>query len=104
MEPDSGSRFVQPGATVRYLQQEPDFAGFKTTLAYVEAGLGPGDDTYQARYLLEQLGLTLAEGKQLLTQLQQHVVAHQASVFVTTRSYGTVCGTPLWRKEQTPRV
>jgi ATP-binding cassette subfamily F protein uup len=57
-EPDSGSRFVQPGATVRYLPQEPDFAGFKTTLAYVEAGLGPGDDPYQARYLVEQLSLT----------------------------------------------
>src|SRR4029079_4083038 len=56
--PDSGSRFVQPGATVRYLPQEPDFAGFKNTLAYVEAGLGPGDDAYQARYLIEQLGLT----------------------------------------------
>src|SRR6185437_13147750 len=58
VEPDSGSRFVQPGAIVRYLPQEPDFAGFRTTLAYVEAGLGPGDDIYQARYLLEQLGLT----------------------------------------------
>jgi ATP-binding cassette subfamily F protein uup len=56
--PDSGNRFVQPGATVRYLPQEPDFAGFKTTLAYVEAGLGPGDDPYQARYLIEQLGLS----------------------------------------------
>ena len=41
VEPDSGSRFVQPGATIRYLPQEPDFAGFATTLAYVEAGLGP---------------------------------------------------------------
>jgi ABC transport system ATP-binding/permease protein len=57
VEPDSGSRFVQPGATIRYLPQEPDFAGFATTLAYVEAGLGPGDDRYQARYLLEQLAL-----------------------------------------------
>src|ERR1700734_1909680 len=57
VEPDSGSRFVQPGATVRYLPQEPDFAGFATTLAYVEAGLGPGDDHYQARFILEQLGL-----------------------------------------------
>src|SRR6476661_4450642 len=57
VEPDSGSRFVQPGATIRYLPQEPDFAGFATTLAYVEAGLGPGDDRYQARYVLEQLGL-----------------------------------------------
>src|SRR5215203_216869 len=57
VEPDSGSRFVQPGATIRYLPQEPDFAGFATTLAYVEAGLGPGDDHYQARYMLERLGL-----------------------------------------------
>src|SRR5260221_8022 len=57
VEPDHGSRFVQPGATIRYLPQEPDFAGFATTLAYVEAGLGPGDDHYQARYVLEQLGL-----------------------------------------------
>ena len=57
VEPDRGSRFVQPGATIRYLPQEPDFAGRATTLSYVEAGLGPGDDRYAARYLLDQLGL-----------------------------------------------
>ncbi len=56
---DSGRRFAQPGATIRYLPQEPDFAGFATTLAYVEAGLGDaGTDRYRAAYLLEQLGLT----------------------------------------------
>ena len=43
IEPDRGTRFLQPGATVRYLPQEPDFAGAATTLAYVEAGLGPRD-------------------------------------------------------------
>ncbi|UFN49665.1 ABC-F family ATP-binding cassette domain-containing protein [Roseomonas sp. OT10] len=58
VEPDGGTRFVQPGATVRYLPQEPDLSGFATTLAYVEAGMGPGDDPYRAAYLLEQLGLT----------------------------------------------
>ncbi len=58
IEPDSGSRFVQPGATIRYLPQEPDFSGYATTLSYVEAGLAPGDEPYQAHYLLEQLGLT----------------------------------------------
>ena len=58
VEPDGGTRFVQPGATVRYLPQEPDFGDHKTTLAYVEDGLAPGDDHHQARYLLEQLGLT----------------------------------------------
>ena len=26
VQPDSGSRFVQPGATIRYLPQEPDFS------------------------------------------------------------------------------
>src|SRR6201986_4036413 len=57
VETDSGSRFVQTGATVRYLPQEPYFTGFATTLAYVEAGMAPGDDHYQARYVLEQLGL-----------------------------------------------
>ena len=57
IEPDRGTRFLQPGATVRYLPQEPDLAGAATTLAYVEAGLGPGDDRHRAHYLLEQLGL-----------------------------------------------
>ena len=58
IEPDHADRFVQPGSTIRYLPQEPDFTGFATSLAYVEAGLGPGDDPYRARYLIEQLGLT----------------------------------------------
>ncbi|CAH1653581.1 MULTISPECIES: ATP-binding cassette domain-containing protein [unclassified Chelatococcus] len=55
--PDRGQRFLQPGTTLRYLPQEPDLTGFTNTLAYVEAGLAPGDDTYRAQYLLEQLGL-----------------------------------------------
>ncbi|HWE21496.1 MAG TPA: ATP-binding cassette domain-containing protein [Hyphomicrobiaceae bacterium] len=58
IEPDGGERFVQPGAAVRYLPQEPDLAGFDSALAYVASGLGPADDPHRARYLLEQLGLT----------------------------------------------
>jgi len=58
VEPDRGSIFVQPGALVRYLPQEPDFSDVVSTLAYVEAGLRPDDDPHAARYLLEQLGLT----------------------------------------------
>ena len=58
IEPDRGSVFVQPGATIRYLPQEPDFSGHATTLSYIESGLAPGDDPYQARYLIEQLGLS----------------------------------------------
>jgi ABC transport system ATP-binding/permease protein len=57
VEPDHGTRFVQPGATIRYLAQEPDLSAHPTTLAYVQAGLGPGDDPHQARFHLEQLGL-----------------------------------------------
>lgn len=58
VEADDGERFVQPGKTVRYLPQEPDLSGFSTTLAYVEAGLAPGDEAYRAQYLLNELGLT----------------------------------------------
>src|SRR6202451_3671328 len=55
VEPDRGSVFVQPGALVRYLPQEPYLSGFSSTLAYVEAGLRPGDVSHAGRYLLEQL-------------------------------------------------
>ena len=58
VEPDRGSVFIQPGTVVRYLSQEPDLSGAMSTLAYVEAGLRPGDDRHAARHLLEQLGLT----------------------------------------------
>src|SRR5262245_46237334 len=58
IEADGGERFVQPGAAVRYLPQEPDLSTFETTLAYVASGLGPAGDPHRARYLLEQLGLT----------------------------------------------
>jgi ATP-binding cassette subfamily F protein uup len=58
IEPDSGERFVQPGVTIRYLPQEPDFAGVTTLGEYARAGLGPGDDPYRVAYLLNALGLT----------------------------------------------
>jgi ATP-binding cassette subfamily F protein uup len=57
VEADRGVRFAQPGATIRYLPQEPDLTGHTTVLGFVEAGLAPGDDPHRARYLLEQLGL-----------------------------------------------
>jgi len=61
IQPDSGERFLQPGLTVRYLPQEPDLGGFATTLDYVTAGLGPGDDRYRAQSLLDRLGLSGTE-------------------------------------------
>jgi ATP-binding cassette subfamily F protein uup len=64
---DAGQRFVEPSATLRYLPQEPDLSGYATTLAYVEAGLTPGDDLHRARYLLESLGLTGEESPRNLS-------------------------------------
>jgi ATP-binding cassette subfamily F protein uup len=58
IEPDGGTRFLQPGANLRYLPQEPDLSGHATALGYVEAGLGPADDPHVARTLLLELGLT----------------------------------------------
>ncbi|MBV9549715.1 MAG: ATP-binding cassette domain-containing protein, partial [Alphaproteobacteria bacterium] len=58
IEPDSGTRFAQPGATIRYLPQEPDLSGYENSRAYVEAGLVEGDDPNRAFYLLGSLGLT----------------------------------------------
>jgi ATP-binding cassette subfamily F protein uup len=88
IEADRGKRFVQPGATVRYLAQEPDLSAYPTTLAYVEAGLGPGDDHYRARYLLEQLGLTGDEksadlsGGEARRAALAHVLAPQPDILL----------------------
>jgi ATP-binding cassette subfamily F protein uup len=57
IEPDGGSRFVQPGASMRYLPQEPDLAAFDSTLDFILAGLGDEDDPYRARALMEELGV-----------------------------------------------
>jgi ATP-binding cassette subfamily F protein uup len=67
IDPDSGTRFVQPGVTIRYLPQSPDLTGFATTAAFVEAGLAPGDDLHRARYVLESLGLTGEENPATLS-------------------------------------
>jgi ATP-binding cassette subfamily F protein uup len=67
VEPDQGQRFVQPGAALRTLAQEPDLTGHATTLAYVEAGLGPTDDLHQARALLRELGLSGEEDPRALS-------------------------------------
>ena len=68
IEADGGTRVVQPGATMRYLPQEPDFSGFATVLAYVQAGLDAGDeDSYRPQYLLNELGLTGEENPMQLS-------------------------------------
>ena len=71
LHPDGGTRFLQPGTTVRYLPQEPDLSGFATTLDYVQAGMGPpgtyDGDEYRAAALLDQLGLTGQEDPRTLS-------------------------------------
>ncbi|MEJ1157675.1 ABC-F family ATP-binding cassette domain-containing protein [Prosthecomicrobium sp. N25] len=67
VEPDRGERVVNQATTVRYLPQEPDLSAYASTLAYVEEGLGPTDDPYRARYLLEELGLTGEEDPRRLS-------------------------------------
>lgn len=67
IEAEGGRRFLQPGATIRYLPQEPDLSGYPTTLAYVEAGMNAGDDHYRATYLLNALGLDGTEDPQRLS-------------------------------------
>ncbi len=56
-EAQSGEIFRHPSATIRYLEQAPDFGAHKTVEAYAMSGLGPSDDPYRVTYLLEHLGL-----------------------------------------------
>jgi ABC transport system ATP-binding/permease protein len=67
IEADAGERFMHPGATIRYLAQEPDLSAFATVEDYVLAGLAEGDDPHRARQLIEGLGLTGAEDTKRLS-------------------------------------
>jgi len=55
---EDGERFFQPGATIRYLPQEPDFTGFRTLEEYTLAGLGPSDNPHRVTELFRDVGLT----------------------------------------------
>lgn len=50
------------------------------------------------------LGLTLADAKQLLQTVQQHLVAQQAATFVAARAQCDHCGAPLQLKGQHTRT
>jgi len=81
VEADSGVRFVQPGISIRYLRQEPGFAGFKTVRDFVESGLSPGDDANRVHYVLDQLGLEGSEDPQVLSggEARRAALAHALS-------------------------
>jgi ATP-binding cassette subfamily F protein uup len=54
IEPDAGERFIQPGARIAYLPQEPSLAGFASALDYVAADCAP---PHEAERLLDALKL-----------------------------------------------
>lgn len=56
IEPDSGERTIRQRTSISYLHQEPDLAGFATTLAYVAAALDDRRPTSRALALLDHLG------------------------------------------------
>lgn len=58
IQPDKGTRFVQPGTRVHYLAQEPDLSAYATVLDYVCSCLPPLADDYRARAMLGDLGLS----------------------------------------------
>ena len=98
LEADRGERFVDPGATIRYLPQEPDLTGFGTTRDYVEGGLGPGDDAYRAAYLLGELGLagsedprSLSGGKHAAQRSRGRWPRRRISCFSTSRRTISIC-------------
>ena len=78
IEPDRGSRFVQPGALVRYLPQEPDLSGHATTRDYVEAGLAESGDVHLAGMLLDEVGLDGTEDPAALSggEARRAALAH----------------------------
>jgi ABC transport system ATP-binding/permease protein len=81
---DSGTRFVQPGATIAGLPQEPDFSGHSCVAHYVAAALadarGPSD--YRVAALLAEMKLdgardpaSLSGGEARRTALARALVA-----------------------------
>jgi ATP-binding cassette subfamily F protein uup len=57
VEPDAGERFVKPGTTWRYLEQDPDMSGYESLEDYVRDGLTGADSDARVPYLLDALGV-----------------------------------------------
>jgi len=54
---DSGERFIQPNAKLRYLPQEPDLSGYAHVIDYVLAGLDDHEGGHRAHTLLADFGV-----------------------------------------------
>ncbi len=57
VEPDSGDKFVQPGITIEYLPQEPDFSNFQDVHSYTIEKQNSEIAKHRASYLLQQFGI-----------------------------------------------
>jgi ATP-binding cassette subfamily F protein uup len=57
IEPDGGERFVKPGTTIRYLEQDPDLSGYDNIRSYIESGLEGVDTGATIPAFLDALGL-----------------------------------------------
>ncbi|MGC6534098.1 MAG: ABC-F family ATP-binding cassette domain-containing protein [Parvibaculales bacterium] len=55
IDADSGERFLQPGITIEYLAQDPDFSGYATAEDYVLQGLLNNEDRQRAFQLMADL-------------------------------------------------
>jgi len=67
VEPDEGTRFVDPSVTVRYLDQEPDPTGFDSIGEYAASQLAPGDEDWKVDALLWELGVDPASDPTVLS-------------------------------------
>ncbi|QHQ34735.1 ABC-F family ATP-binding cassette domain-containing protein [Algicella marina] len=56
VEPDSGARFLRPGESVAYMEQDPDFSGYATLGDYASASIDPAE-AYKVEIALEGVGL-----------------------------------------------
>ncbi|WP_207476851.1 ABC-F family ATP-binding cassette domain-containing protein [Arenibaculum pallidiluteum] len=59
MQLDGGERFLQPGARIAYLSQEPDFGAFATVRDFVAAGLPEreSDQAYRVEAVMDHLSV-----------------------------------------------
>lgn len=57
IEADEGERFVQPGVTVCYLEQEPDLSAYETVGDYARAEIALEQDLHKGDAYLYELGL-----------------------------------------------
>ncbi|MDE1147365.1 MAG: ATP-binding cassette domain-containing protein [Azospirillaceae bacterium] len=79
---DKGERYIQPGARIGYLHQEPDFSGYATVADFVSAGLVE-DAPYRVQAVLDELSLpgdraanTLSGGEARRAAIAQALVSN----------------------------